>query len=722
MRTRFGLQRRSNTSSDFLSAKVRNHSFNTPDFEQTPSQTYDFSHVDLFSHAPQRGSAQVETRGRSQNQSSPEANSSSPITDGATSVTTGTIQRVITQDLKTSKELTDSFKAAKALGRFKPWRKGKPNADLQGVFNHLDSYHAYLSGDEIVASEVAFIEVQIEQLQLRLQTISQAASHYVRKHPNGKKTPAIQELVQLAMDKLKKLAEVENNPSLYFGERWRTVLTQSVGADLPSSENLEQQVGEAPAEPDNKANEIDEAQVESTESTILGYSEDGEAEKPPIDQPPPSVVEPTESTMLGYSEDAEAEKPQAIAQQPPSVKPPHVEQFEKVKSVLTNQFSEEDVNKAIKNLKQPIAFDEYSKYKDFDFKDKSLAGVGRQGNKGLHTTKLSDDELAKLASLSKYSHLKQLKDQYQGEIGTQETEGVFGGGGLFNTKYLKSAGRDRFELKVESGQIAAKNKKAMFKDFDTSGMKSHWGTEEIKAADPEFQATQNLSDEADDLIRSGVAMYVMDPNGTFYAAPQIGGRFQHSSFLAGGPIAGAGEMTVSDGKLKRISNSSGHYMPDILNMVQVLQELASRGVDLYEVKLNLKFEGMDKEGVPTTGLPLDNAGYFFHDLTKDGAITDLDQLKALVKQQHQVEQQQHQEEKQRRAKAAQVTQEQMNAIEDEIEKLGGDQKLISLGLTGYGGTVLLETDFGGMFSVSSEDKLELLRGKIRFEDLKKKYK
>lgn len=59
MKTRSYLQRRTNAeSSDLLSAKIQPHP-NTWQHEQPQPQAHDFSHVDLFSHAPQRGPIQM---------------------------------------------------------------------------------------------------------------------------------------------------------------------------------------------------------------------------------------------------------------------------------------------------------------------------------------------------------------------------------------------------------------------------------------------------------------------------------------------------------------------------------------------------------------------------------------------------------------------------------------------------------------------------------------
>ena len=74
---------------------------------------------------------------------------------------------------------------------------------------------------------------------------------------------------------------------------------------------------------------------------------------------------------------------------------------------------------------------------------------------------------------------------------------------------------------------------------------------------------------------AGWAIFVMSPDGDLFAAEHKVGRFHHSSFLAGGDAAAAGEIKVVGGKLRGITNKSGHYAPGAWHMGQVLKELSS---------------------------------------------------------------------------------------------------------------------------------------------------
>jgi hypothetical protein len=57
----------------------------------------------------------------------------------------------------------------------------------------------------------------------------------------------------------------------------------------------------------------------------------------------------------------------------------------------------------------------------------------------------------------------------------------------------------------------------------------------------------------------GFGIYVMSPSGTFYVDQHKVSLFHHSSFLAGGDVAGGGEIMIHNGTLKVVTNKTGHY-------------------------------------------------------------------------------------------------------------------------------------------------------------------
>ncbi|WP_119726298.1 hypothetical protein [Thermomonospora amylolytica] len=60
------------------------------------------------------------------------------------------------------------------------------------------------------------------------------------------------------------------------------------------------------------------------------------------------------------------------------------------------------------------------------------------------------------------------------------------------------------------------------------------------------------------------------------------GVFHHSSFLAGGPVAAAGELRVVNGRLGLISDRSGHYQPPPEFRDRVVEMLRQAGVTITD--------------------------------------------------------------------------------------------------------------------------------------------
>ena len=83
-------------------------------------------------------------------------------------------------------------------------------------------------------------------------------------------------------------------------------------------------------------------------------------------------------------------------------------------------------------------------------------------------------------------------------------------------------------------------------------------------------------------------MYTMDTSGNVYVCFDHPKTFHHSSFVAGKPVAAAGTITVCDGRLRAISNESGHYMPPPSTLTCAMERLAELGVaGLQSVQLDI---------------------------------------------------------------------------------------------------------------------------------------
>lgn len=123
--------------------------------------------------------------------------------------------------------------------------------------------------------------------------------------------------------------------------------------------------------------------------------------------------------------------------------------------------------------------------------------------------------------------------------------------------YLDAAQRERFRIFVHEGLLYGTNGRPV----DTRGGNSLWGRGD------------------------GLAIFVMDEHGNLYASNgREVGKFHHSSFLAGGPVAGAGELRVIDGGLVFISGLSGHYRPTPGYLRRVVERLRAAGVEFDRVE------------------------------------------------------------------------------------------------------------------------------------------
>ncbi len=123
--------------------------------------------------------------------------------------------------------------------------------------------------------------------------------------------------------------------------------------------------------------------------------------------------------------------------------------------------------------------------------------------------------------------------------------------------YLDQEQRQQFKLTVKDGKI-----------YDAQG----------KLFDTQNGKTACFGGNA------GKAIFVMDHDGNMYASNyHAPGKFHHSSFLAGQPVAGAGEIAVHNGEIQYLSRNSGHYRPSAAQLEQVAQNLSSQGLSNFVV-------------------------------------------------------------------------------------------------------------------------------------------
>jgi len=89
-------------------------------------------------------------------------------------------------------------------------------------------------------------------------------------------------------------------------------------------------------------------------------------------------------------------------------------------------------------------------------------------------------------------------------------------------------------------------------------------------------------------ILKGKAIFVVDGEGDVYISEFFRpDYFHHSSFLAGRPVAMAGDIWIEKGRVVKMSNQSGHYKPGKKMMEQFIEYLTESGVDLSETEILL---------------------------------------------------------------------------------------------------------------------------------------
>jgi hypothetical protein len=71
----------------------------------------------------------------------------------------------------------------------------------------------------------------------------------------------------------------------------------------------------------------------------------------------------------------------------------------------------------------------------------------------------------------------------------------------------------------------------------------------------------------------GWGIFVLSPEVDLYVGEHVEGERHHSTFLAGGAVMAAGELTVERGDVKVITAKSGHYMPSRQNMHTLVNRL-----------------------------------------------------------------------------------------------------------------------------------------------------
>ncbi|XP_076913129.1 IQ domain-containing protein IQM6-like [Bidens hawaiensis] len=119
-------------------------------------------------------------------------------------------------------------------------------------------------------------------------------------------------------------------------------------------------------------------------------------------------------------------------------------------------------------------------------------------------------------------------------------------------KYLSPIEREAYEVTVEDGKLMYKLS-GKFVDTRMGPANSKW-------------------------------IFVLSTSNVLYVGRKQKGKFQHSSFLAGGATLSAGQLVVTDGILKAVWPHSGHYLPTEENFGAFMSFLEQHQINVQTIK------------------------------------------------------------------------------------------------------------------------------------------
>lgn len=105
--------------------------------------------------------------------------------------------------------------------------------------------------------------------------------------------------------------------------------------------------------------------------------------------------------------------------------------------------------------------------------------------------------------------------------------------------------------------------------------------------------------------KPGFAAFVMDNEHNVYIAEKERNEFQHSSFLSGADVSCAGLLKIKHGKVIAISNESGHYKPDDLDLAIAITVLRDKNIlapNFVIVQSKFPFKAYGDAVIDTPGL------------------------------------------------------------------------------------------------------------------------
>ncbi|KAJ6945021.1 hypothetical protein NC651_000143 [Populus alba x Populus x berolinensis] len=158
---------------------------------------------------------------------------------------------------------------------------------------------------------------------------------------------------------------------------------------------------------------------------------------------------------------------------------------------------------------------------------------------------------------------------------------------FYYLKWLESKSREPFFYWLDIGEGKEVNLDKCPRSKLQQQCIKYLGPMERKAYEVVVKDGKLVYKESGELLHStedAKWIFVLSTSKTLYVGKKMKGKFQHSSFLAGGVATAAGRLVVDGGVLKAVWPHSGHYRPTEENFKDFLSFLRENNVDLIDVK------------------------------------------------------------------------------------------------------------------------------------------
>ncbi|XP_011025156.1 PREDICTED: uncharacterized protein LOC105126104 [Populus euphratica] len=158
---------------------------------------------------------------------------------------------------------------------------------------------------------------------------------------------------------------------------------------------------------------------------------------------------------------------------------------------------------------------------------------------------------------------------------------------FYYLKWLHSKSREPFFYWLDIGEGKEVNLEKCPRSKLQQQCIKYLGPMERKAYEVVIEDGKLLYKESRELLhttKDAKWIFVLSTSMNLYIGKKLKGKFQHSSFLAGGVATAAGRLVVDGGVLKAVWPHSGHYRPTEQNFQDFLSFLRENNVDLTDVE------------------------------------------------------------------------------------------------------------------------------------------